>query len=60
MLGCSTLKEQRAKCLDEYFLNYPNILKFDQLMNQTCPLKLSKLATFCKTISDCYRCNQSL
>ena len=60
LLVCSKLKEQRAKYLDEYFLNYPNILKFDQLMNQTCPLKLSKLATFCKTITDCYRCNQSL
>ena len=60
LLVCSKLKEQRAKYLDEYFLNYPNILKFDQLMNQTCPLKLSKFATFCKTITDCYRCNQSL
>ena len=46
LLQCENFKNERKLYLKPYFLRFPNIIKFNQLMNITNKIELKKLCTF--------------
>ena len=50
LLTCNEFSEKREELLPEFLYEYPNVIKFDQLMNSTNNTQLRNLASLCEFI----------
>ena len=50
LLTCNEFGEKREELLLEFLYKYPNVIKFEQLMNSTNNTPLRDLAFLCESI----------
>ena len=54
LLTCNEFSEKREDLLLEFLYKYPNVIKFNQLMNSTNNIQLRNLASLCESIRTLY------